>query len=149
MPSIEILDIKSQENIDLVRLANLYDPCMEINKWVLTARTAAKFTQEQLGEALGVTKGNVSAWENGRHEPSLSQIKKIGQICEADLFPLFEGTSLSISLIAKTGDRWPFKTDFKLYATLPDEQKQDLDELVTLTIEQWHRKNPTKSKKAG
>ncbi|MDR3444078.1 MULTISPECIES: helix-turn-helix transcriptional regulator [Dyella] len=34
------------------------------------ARTAADFTQEQLGLAVGVSKQAVSDWENGRQHPS-------------------------------------------------------------------------------
>jgi SOS-response transcriptional repressor LexA len=50
---------------------------MDVANWVRSARNKSKFSQEQLGEMLSVTKANVSAWENGRHEPSLEQLEKI------------------------------------------------------------------------
>jgi transcriptional regulator with XRE-family HTH domain len=53
---------------------------MELKDWIRVARKAAKLTQEQLGERLGMTKGNVSAWENGRHEPSYAQLQQISEI---------------------------------------------------------------------
>lgn len=53
---------------------------MDLPAWVRTARNHRKLTQEQLGEALGVTKSNVSAWENGRHEPSFAQLKVIAEL---------------------------------------------------------------------
>jgi len=53
---------------------------MEINRWIKAARNHAGLTQTQLGDPLGVTKGNVSAWEIGRHEPSFDQLKKIAEI---------------------------------------------------------------------
>lgn len=53
---------------------------MEIREWVRAARLHAKLTQTQLGEALGVTKGNVSAWETGRHEPSYGNLLKIAEV---------------------------------------------------------------------
>jgi transcriptional regulator with XRE-family HTH domain len=53
---------------------------MELKDWIRVARKAAKLTQEQLGEKLGMTKGNVSAWENGRHEPSYAQLQQISEI---------------------------------------------------------------------
>jgi SOS-response transcriptional repressor LexA len=53
---------------------------MAIKDWVLAARTHAKLTQEQFGEAMGMTKGNVSAYENGRHEPSWSQMIKMSEV---------------------------------------------------------------------
>src|SRR5690606_36048064 len=67
----------SQDILDPSCKVSLYHEQMEINKWVKTARTHAKLTQEKLAEILEVTKGNVSAWENGRHEPSWTQMKKI------------------------------------------------------------------------
>lgn len=45
--------------------------------YIRSARKAKGLSQEQIGSALGVTKGNVSAWENDRHEPSISQLKKL------------------------------------------------------------------------
>lgn len=53
---------------------------MEIKEWVRAARKHKDWTQEQLGDAMGVTKGNVSGWENGRHEPGYSQLARIAQI---------------------------------------------------------------------
>ncbi|MEX3961058.1 S24 family peptidase [Paraburkholderia sp. EG286B] len=53
--------------------------------WIRAARKKAALTQEQLGERLGVTKGNVSAWENGRHEPSYAQIQEIAALSNMPL----------------------------------------------------------------
>lgn len=50
---------------------------LDIAGWVKAARTHGELTQDQLGERLGVTKGNVSGWENGRHEPSYRQLLQI------------------------------------------------------------------------
>lgn len=50
---------------------------MKLSEWVKAARQAAGIGQEELGAKLGVTRGNVSAWENGRHEPSFAQILAI------------------------------------------------------------------------
>lgn len=61
---------------------------MKIHEWVKAARAHAKLSQEKLGEHLGVTKGNVSAWENARHEPGFSQLRRIAA---------FTGYKLSVS----------------------------------------------------
>jgi transcriptional regulator with XRE-family HTH domain len=54
---------------------------MELKDWVKAARShGTKRTQEALGEALGVSKQNVNAWEKGRHEPSYAQIVRIAQL---------------------------------------------------------------------
>lgn len=53
---------------------------MDIREWVKAARQAGKLTQEALGAAIGVTKSNVSGWENGRHEPSYGQMQRIEEL---------------------------------------------------------------------
>lgn len=52
----------------------------ELHKWVAAARAHKGWTQTQLGDELGVTKANVSGWENARHEPSYTQIARISQL---------------------------------------------------------------------
>ncbi|WP_170933574.1 LexA family transcriptional regulator [Burkholderia multivorans] len=70
----------SQETIARSWIEILYHRRMEISEWVLFARTSKNLTQLQLGEALSVSKANVSAWEKGRHDPSWAQILKIRQV---------------------------------------------------------------------
>lgn len=53
---------------------------MDLKQWVKDARKHANLSQEKLGESLGVTKGNVSAWENGHHRPSVHQVVRIAEI---------------------------------------------------------------------
>lgn len=72
--------LESKEKLDLGRLDFLYPPAMELKHWIRSARKKGGLTQEELGERLGVSKGNVSAWENGRHEPSYAQIQEISVI---------------------------------------------------------------------
>lgn len=50
---------------------------MKISDWVKGAREFAGMTQPQMGEALGISKQNISAWERDRHEPSFDQLIKI------------------------------------------------------------------------
>lgn len=50
---------------------------MDLKDWVQGARKQKGWTQSDLGDRLSVTKGNVSAWENGRHEPSYGQMRAI------------------------------------------------------------------------
>lgn len=83
--SIEILDFESQEKLDPCGLAPLYTRAMKISAWIKASRLNADMTQTDLGDALGVTKGNISAWENGRHEPSYSQLLKVAEATKATL----------------------------------------------------------------
>lgn len=75
---------------------------MELNEWIKAARLSKGLTQDQLAEALGMTKGNVSAWEVGRHEPSFAAIIKI--IEETGFSEPLPGLSSPIV----TEARWPF-----------------------------------------
>lgn len=45
-----------------------------------SARVNAKLTQAGLAEKLGVSKNTVNNWENGKGEPSLSQLRKISEL---------------------------------------------------------------------
>lgn len=53
---------------------------MDYSKWIKEARAKWGKSQEALAVALGLTKGNVSAWENGRHRPRLEQIYAVSRI---------------------------------------------------------------------
>jgi transcriptional regulator with XRE-family HTH domain len=44
------------------------------------ARINAKLTQRQLAEILDISVGTVNNWENGKSEPSLSQLRKISEL---------------------------------------------------------------------
>lgn len=117
--SIEILDFESQEKLDPHRLGRLYTRAMEISAWIKASRQAAGITQTDLGDALGVTKGNVSAWENGRHEPSYTQLLKIAEITKAPL-----------PAVAPSGD-WPFPRLSKAdYDRLTPGQKEAIEDWV-------------------
>jgi SOS-response transcriptional repressor LexA len=53
---------------------------MNISTWINLARKHAGMNQEELALKLGVTKGNVSAWERGRHKPRLEQTVKLAAV---------------------------------------------------------------------
>ncbi|MGC3963860.1 MAG: S24 family peptidase [Rhodocyclaceae bacterium] len=53
---------------------------MQIGIWIRKARKAARLTQQQLGDAVGTSKGNVSAWELGRHSASFDHLLAIARI---------------------------------------------------------------------
>lgn len=45
------------------------------------ARKLAGLTQQELGALCGVSAGTISRWEKGKKEPTLSQAKRIGEVC--------------------------------------------------------------------
>lgn len=55
---------------------------MELNERITQARKHAGMTQEQLGEALGVSRQAVSKWESGQANPDVTYIMKMCRIFE-------------------------------------------------------------------
>ncbi|MGJ7512375.1 helix-turn-helix domain-containing protein [Variovorax sp. GT1P44] len=58
---------------------------MDIPKWLKESRQRAGLTQENAGALVDVTKGNWSAWEHGRHSPSIKQLARIADALHAPL----------------------------------------------------------------
>ncbi|WP_392738911.1 LexA family protein [Serratia ureilytica] len=80
-------------------------------KWFDLAKARMKvlgLTQDQLAEHLGITKGAVSHWFNGRREPSLK-----------DLAAIFDYLKLDNLLLTKTGNLAQLEPDS--YKVLPPE----------------------------
>lgn len=69
-----------QEHLSRSGLDHLYSCHVQTKEWIRAARQHKGLTQEQLGELVGVTKGNVSGWENGRHEASYGQLLRIEEV---------------------------------------------------------------------
>lgn len=106
---------------------------MNIKDWILAARNHAKITQTQLGDRLGVSKGNVSAWENGRHEASYDQLIKIAEIT-AYTEPL-PGLEQGIKVVPTSA--WPFQkvSESKIKSLQSDERIQ-LETAILLSAAQ-------------
>jgi len=58
---------------------------MSLAERIRKARLSAGLTQPDLGAAIGVTKGAVSNWENGRDSPTHKHLKQIGGACSVNL----------------------------------------------------------------
>lgn len=70
-----------------------------ISQWVKEARTKWGRSQEALALELNVTKGNVSAWEHGRHRPKLEQVLAISRLTGHPLPPEVRGINVAPSQI--------------------------------------------------
>ncbi len=88
----------------------------DVSQWIKRARASRGWRQEDLGEALGVTKANVSHWETGKHEPSFLQLLRIRDV-----------TGLALAEVDSAG-AWPLSTVRREQITaLTDQQRQQLD----------------------
>jgi transcriptional regulator with XRE-family HTH domain len=66
-----------------------------------SARRFRGFSQQKLGEALGVTRKTIVAWEAGRGEPGASQAEAAARILGVDLSVLTSGTPLELAASQK------------------------------------------------
>ena len=48
---------------------------------LIAARKMVGLTQRDLALACGVSEGTVSRWEKGMKDPTISQARKIGEVC--------------------------------------------------------------------
>ena len=48
---------------------------------LIAARKMAGLTQRELGLACGVSEGTISRWEKGLKDPTITQARKIGEVC--------------------------------------------------------------------
>ena len=66
---------------------------MQLNERIILARKQAGLTQEQLGEALGVSRQAVSKWESGQANPDVGYIIKLCELLELSADWLLTGKS--------------------------------------------------------
>ena len=104
---------------------------MELNEWIKAARLSKKLTQDQLAEALDLTKGNVSAWEVGRHEPSYGTLVKIIEITG------FKGPLPGLGAPIVTESEWPFqKVSKEKVVALDGSDRAQLEACIILSAAQ-------------
>lgn len=84
---------------------------IDVAKWVKQSRVKAGYTQIQLAEKLSMTKGNVSAFENGRTAPSFNIMIEICHICDVTL-PLSDLKNIP-QQIAVSIDELSIKSKYK------------------------------------
>ena len=64
-------------------------------KWYEYVKTVAKHrgvTQDQIADAIGVTRGGVGHWLSGRREPPIETLKSILDFLDIDFNALFDDT---------------------------------------------------------
>ncbi len=102
---------------------------MKVGEWVARARAhnrgqGRKLTQQELADELSVSKQNVSAWENGHHEPSINQFLRIAAITgypiaeERRSCPLSEEVLTALST-ATADDQRRIENQIRAYFELP------------------------------
>ena len=78
---------------------------MTLSEKIAIVRKARRFTQEELGEKVGVSRQTVSSWEKGEYEPTLDSVRAIAIVLDVsfdtllnDKVDLSDKTALNVAL---------------------------------------------------
>ena len=74
-----------------------------VSKNIKRLRTERKLTQEQLAEALHVTRQTVSSWENDRTQPDIDMLTALASALNTDIEDLIYGKRKHVGLEAEQG----------------------------------------------
>lgn len=67
---------------------------MEWNQKIKEARKAAKLTQQELADKLGVHRSTVANYEIKRRKPTFMELKRIAEVLHVDVNYLVEGSEV-------------------------------------------------------
>lgn len=103
---------------------------MAFNEVLKEIRTKKGFTQQQVADALEITKGTYSGYETGRREPDVFKIKALAQLFDVSGDALLEtGFNNEIKFTSEE------KTHIKKYRTLDEHGKKLVDNVLNLECE--------------
>ena len=103
---------------------------MAFNEVLKEIRTKKGFTQQQVADALEITKGAYSGYETGRREPDVFKIKALAQLFDVSGDALLEtGFNNEIKFTSEE------KTHIKKYRTLDEHGKKLVDNVLNLECE--------------
>lgn len=77
---------------------------IKIGKFISELRHEKGFTQEQLGEKIGVTNKTISRWENGNYLPSIDMLKLLSEEFSVTINELLYGEKISDSEYREKSD---------------------------------------------
>ena len=68
---------KAMQNPELLKEYNKLEPQYALIRELIRYRVEHEITQEELARRTGLTKSNISRFENGKHSPTLKMISRI------------------------------------------------------------------------
>ncbi len=77
---------------------------IQVGKFIATLRKEHDFTQEQLGEELGVTNKTISRWETGVYLPPVDTLLKMSEIFGVSINEMLSGKRLTDSEYRKAAE---------------------------------------------
>lgn len=89
------------------------------------AREALRWTQAELGDAMGVTRGAVSQWETGETQLSLSRLSRLAEVLAVDEAWLRTGRGSKQAPGAKTTTREEWREALILAEIFSDQLREN------------------------
>ena len=77
---------------------------VKVGKFIAQLRKEQGFTQEELGQKIGVTNKTVSRWENGNYMPDIELLIPLGEALGVSVTELLAGERLSDEQFRKQAD---------------------------------------------
>lgn len=77
---------------------------IKIGKFIASLRKEKGFTQEQLGEKLGVTNKTISRWENGNYMPDVEMLSLLSEEFGVTINELISGERIGTEEFKKAAD---------------------------------------------
>ena len=106
---------------------------VKIGKFIAHLRRQNGWTQEQLGEKLGVTNKTISRWETGKYMPDIDKLPELSALFGISINELLAGEQLA----DPSGFRK--KADENLISILTEESAFGLQERITYFKCKWRR----------
>lgn len=106
---------------------------VKIGKFIAHLRRQNGWTQEQLGEKLGVTNKTISRWETGKYMPDIDKLPELSALFGISINELLAGKPLA----DPAGFRK--KADENLISILTEESAFGLQERITYFKRKWRR----------
>ncbi|MEO1772459.1 helix-turn-helix domain-containing protein [Candidatus Enterococcus ferrettii] len=87
---------------------------MEVGEKLRERRNILHMTQDEVAEALGVTRQTISNWENGRSYPDIERIIRLSDIYQLSLDELLKGDNKMVHQLQKNTQQNRFVKTFIL-----------------------------------
>lgn len=87
---------------------------MEVGEKLRERRNTLHMTQDEVAEALGVTRQTISNWENGRSYPDIERIIRLSDIYQLSLDELLKGDNKMVHQLQKNTQQNRFIKTFSL-----------------------------------
>ena len=106
---------------------------VKIGKFIAHLRRQNGWTQEQLGEKLGVTNKTISRWETGKYMPDIDKLPELSALFGISINELLAGEQLA----DPSGFRK--KADENLISILTEESAFGLQDRISFFKRKWRR----------